>query len=234
MIVSGGIAFIWVDPQQGSSWSWPDVYRAMALCIVAAAVFSGVFARSWCGGQAAQRYTQRRIGFRRAAAVAVGFIVTRFALSPWRALVVRAGSSVAACCGSAGPIVALFAGIALTVPSSPGPRGAQRLLLGSLASCFSSREPPRSWPSSFSTSSAMRSRAPCSRRSDTGHATAPPSRRRQQGDRLWLTIGGALVAGAPDERLGCSSLLVFGVLQMLSNLGFWWLSLQGAARCRSS
>ena len=31
MIVSGGIAFIWVDPRQGGGWSWPEVYRAMAL-----------------------------------------------------------------------------------------------------------------------------------------------------------------------------------------------------------
>ena len=29
MILSGGIAFIWVDPSQGG-WTWPEVYRFMA------------------------------------------------------------------------------------------------------------------------------------------------------------------------------------------------------------
>jgi PAT family beta-lactamase induction signal transducer AmpG len=45
---------------------------------------------------------------------------------------------------------------------------------------------------------------------------------------LWLTIGGALVAGALMLRLGLwRSLMIFGVLQMIGNLGFWWLSLHG-------
>src|SRR5450755_4119732 len=42
MILSGGIAFIWVDPRQGGGWSWPEVYRVMALFMVGAAVFSAV------------------------------------------------------------------------------------------------------------------------------------------------------------------------------------------------
>ena len=45
---------------------------------------------------------------------------------------------------------------------------------------------------------------------------------------LWLTIGGALVGGALMLRLGLwRALLVFGVLQMASNLGFWWLAVSG-------
>jgi len=45
---------------------------------------------------------------------------------------------------------------------------------------------------------------------------------------LWLTIGGALVGGALMLRLGLwRSLFVFGVLQMASNLGFWWLAVNG-------
>jgi MFS transporter, PAT family, beta-lactamase induction signal transducer AmpG len=42
---------------------------------------------------------------------------------------------------------------------------------------------------------------------------------------LWLTLGGALLGGALMLRLGLwRALLLFGVLQMLSNLGFWWLA----------
>ena len=45
---------------------------------------------------------------------------------------------------------------------------------------------------------------------------------------LWLTIGGALLGGALMLKLGLwRALLVFGVLQMASNLGFWWLAVNG-------
>jgi PAT family beta-lactamase induction signal transducer AmpG len=45
---------------------------------------------------------------------------------------------------------------------------------------------------------------------------------------LWLTIGGALVGGALMLRLGLwRSLMLFGVLQAASNLGFWWLAVNG-------
>ena len=45
---------------------------------------------------------------------------------------------------------------------------------------------------------------------------------------LWLTIGGALIGGALMFKLGLwRALLVFGVLQMASNLGFWWLAVSG-------
>jgi PAT family beta-lactamase induction signal transducer AmpG len=45
---------------------------------------------------------------------------------------------------------------------------------------------------------------------------------------LWLTILGALVAGALMIRLGLwRSLLVFGVFAAASNLGFWWLAVSG-------
>lgn len=45
---------------------------------------------------------------------------------------------------------------------------------------------------------------------------------------LWLTILGALLGGALMMRLGLwRALLAFGVLQLLSNLGFWWLAVHG-------
>jgi PAT family beta-lactamase induction signal transducer AmpG len=45
---------------------------------------------------------------------------------------------------------------------------------------------------------------------------------------LWLTIAGALVGGALMIRLGLwRSLMLFGILQMLGNLGFWWLAVNG-------
>ena len=51
---------------------------------------------------------------------------------------------------------------------------------------------------------------------------------------LWLTIGGALVGGALMMKLGLwRSLMFFGVLQMVSNLGFWWLAVRARACCRA-
>jgi PAT family beta-lactamase induction signal transducer AmpG len=45
---------------------------------------------------------------------------------------------------------------------------------------------------------------------------------------LWLTIGGALLGGVLMIRIGLwRALMFFGVLQMLSNLGFWWLAVSG-------
>ena len=45
---------------------------------------------------------------------------------------------------------------------------------------------------------------------------------------LWLTIGGALLGGVLMIQLGLwRALLAFGVLQMVSNLGFWWLAVGG-------
>jgi PAT family beta-lactamase induction signal transducer AmpG len=42
MILSGGIALIWTDPNQGGGWDWPAVYRFMALLMAGAAVLSAL------------------------------------------------------------------------------------------------------------------------------------------------------------------------------------------------
>jgi PAT family beta-lactamase induction signal transducer AmpG len=45
---------------------------------------------------------------------------------------------------------------------------------------------------------------------------------------LWMTIAGALLGGALMLRLGLwRALMLFGLLQMVSNLGFWWLAQGG-------
>jgi PAT family beta-lactamase induction signal transducer AmpG len=45
---------------------------------------------------------------------------------------------------------------------------------------------------------------------------------------LWLTIAGALVGGTLMLKLGLwRSLMLFGVLQLTSNMAFWWLAVGG-------
>ena len=85
MILSGGIAFIWVDPRQGGGWSWPEVYRAWRC--------------SWSAPRCSRRCSLPRLvdaPRRRSASRAttcsafspcsrrsrVGFVVTRYAFAP--------------------------------------------------------------------------------------------------------------------------------------------------------
>ncbi len=238
MIVSGGIAFIWVDPQQGGGWSWPDVYRAMALCMVAAAVFSGVFAPKLVRAAGPVSVARNDVlgFFAVAAAVAVGFIVTRFAFSPMaRALVVPlfADSGVAASLQERwADLVALFAGIALTVPlvAWAARRARFETFLGSLASYFSKPGAAAflAFIVLYKLGDAFAGSLLTPFLLQAMHYSTAEVGVVNKVIGLWLTIGGALVAGALMMRLGLwRSLLVFGVLQMLGNLGFWWLSLQG-------
>ena len=43
MIVSGGLTFIWTDAAQGAGWTWPEVYRFMALIMAAAGCITLIF-----------------------------------------------------------------------------------------------------------------------------------------------------------------------------------------------
>ena len=92
MIVSGGIAFIWVDPRQGGGWSWPEVYRLMALLMVGAAVFSALARAAPRRARRSRRASPRNdvLGFL-AVAAAVARRLRRDALRV-RAVVARAAS----------------------------------------------------------------------------------------------------------------------------------------------
>src|SRR4051812_3994518 len=145
MILSGGIAFIWVDPRQGGGWSWPEVYRAMALFMVGAAVVSALLVPRLV--DAARPVSVARddlLGFLAVAvAVGLGFAVTRYAFSPLaRELVLPlfgATSSVAANLQQRwADLVALFAGIAFTLPlvAWAAKRARFQTLIGGLKSYF--------------------------------------------------------------------------------------------------
>jgi PAT family beta-lactamase induction signal transducer AmpG len=84
MIVSGGIAFIWVDPRQGGGWTWPEVYRLMAFFMVGTAAFSALVVPRLVGAPKPASVARNDVvGFLAvAAAVALGFVVTRYAFAP--------------------------------------------------------------------------------------------------------------------------------------------------------
>ena len=242
MVLSGGIALIWVDPSNatgpGGGWTWPAVYRFMASLMAGAAVLSALtLPRVRALGDRSSVARQDLIGFAALlVAVVVGFVVSdrlgppiaRALLAPW-----FDGSLMAEPLKTKWvDLLALLLGLAFTLPLAAWAARAARFetLLGGLRSYFSQRGAAAflafivlyklgdafagSLMTPFLLKSMMFSPA------EVGVVNKLIG--------LWLTIGGALLGGALMLRLGLwRSLMVFGVLQMLSNLGFWWLAVNG-------
>jgi PAT family beta-lactamase induction signal transducer AmpG len=238
MILSGGIAFIWVDARQGGGWTWPEVYRAMAVFMVGAAAFSALLApRLVHAARPASVARNDVLGFLAvAAAVAVGFVATRSLFSPLaRSLIVPLFATSAIAPGLQerwADLVALLAGIALTVPlvAWAARRARFETFLGSLASYFA--QPGAAAFLAFivlyKLGDAFAGALLTPFLLQAMHYSTAEVGVVNKVIGLWLTIGGALVAGAFMFKLGLwRSLMIFGILQMLGNLGFWWLALHG-------
>ena len=241
MILSGGIAFIWTDPAQGGGWAWPDVYRFMAFLMVGAAVLSALIlpklpALDGPGATKAAAGHDLR-GFAAVLlAVALGVWLTdHFGGAIAQALVgalLQAGSLPTALQKRWVDLVALLLGIGLTLPLAAWAARKARFdtLLGGLRSYFSQRGAAAfllfivlyklgdAFAGSLMTAFLLKSMAYSS--AEVGVVNKVIG--------LWLTIGGALLGGAFMLKLGLwRSLMVFGVLQLVSNLGFWWLAVSG-------
>jgi PAT family beta-lactamase induction signal transducer AmpG len=238
MIVSGGLALIWVDPTQGGGWSWPEVYRLMAGVMVGAAVASALLLpRLAPAPRPASAARHDLIGFAAVlAAVAIGFLigerlmpgVARALLGEWLAQ----GPLPPALQRRWIDLAALLLAIAVTVPLAAWAARAARFetLIGGLSSYFSQRGAVAflafivlyklgdAFAGSLLTPFLLRTMAYSP--AEVGVVNKVIG--------LWLTILGALLGGALMLRLGLwRSLLLFGVLQMASNLGFWWLASGG-------
>lgn len=238
MIVSGGVALIWTDPTQGGGWSWSEVYRTMAWLMVGAAAFS-LLALPRLAPLSGERGVARRdvIGFLAVlAAVALGYVVTRHfgvsiarvLLSPW---LEGAGPS-AALQARWVDLAALLLGIAFTLPLAAYAARKARFatLLSGLSNYFA--QPGAAgflvfivlyklgdaFAGSLMTPFLLQAMAFSS--AEVGVVNKIIG--------LWLTIGGALVGGLLMLKLGLwRALMLFGVLQMASNVGFWWLASAG-------
>jgi MFS transporter, PAT family, beta-lactamase induction signal transducer AmpG len=238
MILSGGIVLIWVDPAQGGGWTWPEVYRVMAGLMVGAAALSALaLPRLPVSVQPSSVARQDVLGFAAVvAAVALGFVLSdRFGLSIAKGLTAPLwqGSSLSPPLQQKWTeLLALLLGIAFTLPLAAWAARAAHFetLLGGLRSYFSQRGAAPflafivlyklgdAFAGSLMTPFLLKAMlfAPA----EVGVANKLIG--------LWLTIGGALLGGALMLRLGLwRALLLFGVLQMLSNLGFWWLAVNG-------
>jgi len=240
MIVSGGLALIWTDAGQGGGWTWPQVYRWMAALMVAAALFSALLLprlpRSpQAAAQGAGRRELRGFAAVLLAVVAGALLTDRYGqglasvlLGPW-----LSSTSLPAPLQSRWiDLAALLGGIALTLPLAAwaARRARFETLLAGLGDYFA--QPG---------AAAMLVLIVLYKLGDAfAGALLTPFLLKGVGYGLaevgvvnkliglWMTIAGALLGGALMLRLGLwRALFVFGVLQMASNLGFWWLAQGG-------
>ena len=238
MILSGGIALIWTDAQQGGGWNWPEVYRFMAGLMVAAAVLSATVLPKLKVAPAMQSVPRNDLfGFVAVmAAVAVGYLVTDRVLVPaihaLMAPLWQGSTLPVSLQGRWADLVALLAGIAFTLPLAAfaARRAKFETLLSGLASYFSQSGAVAflvlivlyklgdAFAGSLMTPFLLKAMAYTP--TEVGVVNKVLG--------LWLTIAGALIGGALMLKLGLwRSLMLFGVLQMVSNLAFWWLAVGG-------
>jgi MFS transporter, PAT family, beta-lactamase induction signal transducer AmpG len=238
MILSGGIAFIWTDPNQGGGWDWPAVYRFMAALMAGAAVLSALVLPRLPALDAPKSAAGHDLrGFAAVlAAVAAGVwltdqfggVIAQALLGP----LLQGGSLPAPLQKRWVDLAALLLGIAFTLPLAAWAARKARFdtLLGGLNSYFSQRGAAAfllfivlyklgdAFAGSLMTAFLLKSMAYTS--AEVGVVNKVLG--------LWMTIGGALLGGALMLKLGLwRSLMLFGVLQLLSNLGFWWLAVSG-------
>jgi PAT family beta-lactamase induction signal transducer AmpG len=242
MVLSGGIALIWTDAVNGAGMSWPAVYRVMALLMAGAAVFSALALPRLAIPPARlsdpTRAPVRRdlVGFLAVlAAVALGVVLTQafgvrvagWLLSPW--LGQAAPGSLAA---KWIDLVALMLGLALTLPLAAfaARRARFETLLSGLEAYFRQRQ---AWSYlgfiifyKLSDAFALSLLTPFLLKG-VGFGSAEVGVVNKVIG-LALTIVGALLAGGIMLRLRLArALLLFGLLQMASNVGFWWLAVHG-------
>jgi PAT family beta-lactamase induction signal transducer AmpG len=233
MVVSGGIAMIWTDPLQGHGWTWPQVYRLMAGLMMAAAVLSA-FALPRLPMPAASPTPMRRdlLGFLAVcAAVATGYLLTS---GLFRVAHAGLGSWLAAHPGSRGwlDLGLLLLGIGITVPLAAwaARRARFETLLSGLSNYFAHPGAVAllvlivfyklgdAFAGSLMTPFLLQGMAFSQAEVGVVNKTLG----------IWLSVLGALLGGGLMLRVGLwRALFLFGVLQMLSNLGFWWLSVHG-------
>jgi MFS transporter, PAT family, beta-lactamase induction signal transducer AmpG len=241
MILSGGVTLIWTDAVQGSGWSWGEVYRLMAVLMAITAVLSALLLPTLPRlpeepGAAAKRHSGKQdlIGFLAVvAAVALGAALTQSLLQPLAEATIApllSGTALTPALRARwADLAALLVGIGVTLPLATwAARRAQfHTLIDGLNSYFSLRGAVAflvfivlyklgdAFAGSLMTPFLL----------GGAHYAAAEVGVVNKVIGLWLTIVGALFGGVLMLRLGLwRALLLFGVLQMVSNLGFWALA----------
>lgn len=231
MIVSGGLAFIWVDPLAGGL-SWPTVYRGFAAVMGGAAVVTLLASPRLPTAERPHTDARRDLlGFGAVLlAVGLGVLIVQQGLEPtlksWLAPATPLG-------GKWVDLLVLLLGLLLVGPLAAwaARRARYDTLLGGLRDYLA--QPGAAamlvlivlykLGDAFSVSLLTPFLL-------TGMGFSPAEvgvANKIFG--LWLSIGGALLGGALMLRLGLwRALWLFAVLQAVSNLGYWGLAVSGA------
>lgn len=241
MIISGGVAFIWADPINGNGWDWPKIYVVMAGLMIVAAAISLLLLPPIPKKLTAPTSKAKNdlLGFLALVlAVAIGYQFTTRLATPFSESLlsfVFAPSTE----GIINPnlkkwadMLSLLLGLGFTVPLAwwTSKKSKFETLNISLSNYFSMKGAASflgliilyklgdAFAGSLMTSFLL---------TGAGFAQAEIGVVNKVLG-MWLTIGGALLGGSLMMRLGLyRSLLSFGILQLLSNIGFWLVAILG-------
>lgn len=238
MVLSGGVALIWTDVSQVGAWTWPEVYRLMAGLLAAAATVSALLLPRLPEMPRPQTVARHDLtGFAAVLlAVAVGYGIS-VQVMPW--LASQLLSPVWGLTTLAPDLqkkwqdlLALLMGLGVSLPLAAWAARTARFetLLAGWRGFFSVPDAFKflafivlyklgdAFAGSLMTPFLLKSMAFGS--AEVGVVNKLIG--------LWMTILGALLGGAVMLRLGLwRSLVAFGILQAVSNLGFAWLASAG-------
>ncbi|MGZ3724281.1 MAG: AmpG family muropeptide MFS transporter [Pseudobdellovibrio sp.] len=238
MILSGGIAFVWADPVSGNGWSWPDIYNVMAFIMGIAALVSALFVPGLGADKTAPKTVAKNdvLGFLAVfVSVAVGYFFWKYLATPVADLIVKTiagGSELSADAKKWSDLFALLFGIAFTIPLAwwASRKAKFETLNNSLQNYFSIKG-----AYSFLAFIILYKLGDAFAGSlllpfllkGVGFAQAEIGVVNKLIG-MWLTIFGAIAGGAIMLRIGLyRSLFVFGILQMVSNVGLWIVAVLG-------
>lgn len=239
MILSGGIALVWADTVSGYGWSWPEIYRIMAVIMLVLAFLSPTVLPP-VPSRAEKPTSNARndvTGFFALVLVVIaGYFFTAKVITPLigmlGALLTNSDNAGAPDLKKWTDLISLIVGLVITVPlgwrvsvwakfetlnvslanyfKMPGAVNILILIvLYKLGDAFAG-----------SLTSPFLIKGMGFAQAEIGVVNKVIG--------IWLTIFGALLGGVLMVRIGLFwSLLGFGVLQMLSNLGFWLVAIMG-------
>ncbi len=241
MILSGGIAFVWADPVAGNGWSWPDIYNIMALVMGLMALATAFLIPRLSADKVAPKSDAKNdlIGFAALAlTVFVGYQFTNHVATPVANSILK-NFFLAAADGTANPdlkkwvdMVSLLLGIGFTLPLAwwASQKAKFETLNTSLKNYFSIKGAASflafiilyklgdAFAGSLTTPFLIKGMGFTS--AEVGVVNKVMG--------IWLTIIGAIAGGALMIKLGLyRSLFLFGILQLVSNIGFWLVAVLG-------
>lgn len=241
MIVSSGIALMWADTVSGNGWSWPHIYQIMAMIMLGSSVISLIFAPSVAITNVAPTSNAKNdiIGFLAVfVSVAIGYQFTTKLATPLAGQMMlpifpdAADGTVNALRGKWADLLSLFLGVAFTLPLAwwASQKAKFETLNTSLKNYFSMKGATQfllfiilyklgdAFAGSLTTPFLLKSAQ--FTQAEIGVVNKIIG--------MWLTIVGAILGGALMTRLGMyRSLLYFGILQLISNFGFWAIAVLG-------